>query len=251
MSRTGKLLLALQTYAGDLPAAKSLLRLIADLAGGTPYTGADLLVVVRFDTPLPMEEIRYAAPAFSQVMTFRTTTKKTGYPGASNAMFANLWQHYVGKQSRGVWKYTGLYALEPDDVPLERDWLRRIKTEWEATTKLALGCCGARDGVQDHCNGNAVWSHELAGVIPNFPVCQDFNSWDVFHGPKVGPHAQPSHQIISEWRRPVRSSAELYAPRSIAVLNEWCQPAVLHGPKNFAQTHQWVREHCGIVPVLA
>lgn len=250
--KSGKLLVCLQTWSGDLAQADALARLLVDVTlhanAGQKSPHADFLLCVRWDTDLPMDLVRYCAKAFTNVRTLRCRNRISGWPAGPNNMAIEVYRYFVGKQESGVWNYSGLMLTEPDSIPLKVDCLARIQREWLATDQLVLGCWigsfpnGNPDGSQSHINGNMVVSHELAKVAPGVLAYPTSIAWDAAHRKEIVPYAKPSMTIYSDYqlgdetKNPWRDCGHMW--RDILHQNEHplrgitYRPSWLHGVKD-------------------
>lgn len=250
MPKTGKLIVALQTYPGDTAQAHELARLMADctLAAnrGAKSPHADFLMCYRFDAPIDMRVISHVGRAFAQVRTFRTRTRKTGWPAGPNQVACELFQHFRENQLAGRWDYAAMLLTEPDSVPLAADFVERIHTEWCACPTLVLGpFIGDFQGRSEwgrtsHVNGNCVLDHDIARAIPGFLGSCTTLAWDAHFREQMLPQATPSRQIGSVYKwgtpeRPLDDFAELFAPiphgRGHPLEGLRIAPAWLHGVK--------------------
>lgn len=249
--KTGKFLMALQTWPGDLAQADALTRLLVDCTvaanGGQKSPHADLIFCVRHDTELPAELVRYAAKAFTNVRTFRARNRVEGWPMGPNNLAMESYRYFVSKQQAGVWNYSGLWLTEPDSVPLASDFLARISREWCSTDKPILGSLigsfsgqGSMAG-QGHVNGNCLLAPSLADTLPDLLSRPTPIAWDAQHRREMVRLAKPSVQIFSDYKlgdsvNPWRDCGHLWRP--IEYFDEHplkgvqFRPAWLHGCKD-------------------
>jgi hypothetical protein len=249
--KRGKILVALQLWAGDLAQGEALAKLCAELTllanAGQKSPHADFMFALRWDCPLP-SCINEITRAFQNVRTFTGRNRISGWPNGCNNLAVETYRHFVAKQQAGLWNYSGLWLTEADSVPLTADYLARVHREWVATDKLVLGCWigsfpnGNPDGSQAHINGNMVIHHDLARAAPGVLVTPTPIAWDASHRHELVQHGKPSltiysdYQLGDEQKNPWRDCAHLW--REIVHHNDHplrgisYQPAWLHGVKD-------------------
>lgn len=208
--KSGKLLVCLQTWSGDLAQADTLARLLVDVTlhsnAGQKSPHADFLLCVRWDTDLPMDLVRYCAKAFVNVRTFRTRNRVTGWPQGPNSVASELYQYFLSKQQSGVWNYSGMFFSEPDSVPTAIDCVARIHREWVATDMPVLGAfIGAFPGGKDwtgteHVNGNLVIASDFAKIHPQVLAAVPNIAWDAHWRRELRANAKASLNIHSDYK---------------------------------------------------
>ncbi|MEZ6108160.1 MAG: hypothetical protein R3B96_19150 [Pirellulaceae bacterium] len=106
---------------------------------------------------------------------FQCPTRIFGYPQGPTAMFWDCMDHVANEHDLqggfSLW-------LESDMVPVKRDWLARLASEWsEANSPLIMGCYvpdvqkkrffrRARLWISEHINGGACYSNDFAHAMP-------------------------------------------------------------------------------------
>jgi hypothetical protein len=140
-----------------------MLQWMAQLSGTLPRT----CVLHYDDTVADDSAIREAASkCFQTVLTSRYKAPKkpfVGWPSACNYAFQRAcmfsWSHLPGP-----WLW-----CEPDCVPVKRDWLYRIESEYRAGGKPFMGSviADSKEHKFGHVNGTAVYPKRAATLIPN------------------------------------------------------------------------------------
>ena len=151
-------------WSGDRDAAARLVRMMADVESAR-RTDVRLRLIARYDCPyLDPDDVSYAASKFD-VSWARTTTRWDGWPGGCNAMALDALRTAKQALHENGWDdANGILLLEPDNVPLAKDWLNQIMAEWEtalADGKWMMGSWRNSGGALGHVNGNCV-------VVPDF-----------------------------------------------------------------------------------
>jgi hypothetical protein len=243
-----QLLFCLQMWKGDVDAASSLLRLIADIAPPGKYQEADLLVSVTNNAPIDNEAVRYAARAFNRVHTFRCSVGPEGWPCGPNHQAEQTWRYYCASIRSGRWKYTGIFLAEPDGIPCSRDWLTRVADEWNGCGKNAMGCFvpSGPQGVSDHVNGNLILSHKLGAIRMDFARAPRDLAWDWHYRQFLMGQAHPSTTIFSDYKTPDLEPEVLVRPRVWSPGHPLhgtpdVNPAWLHGTKHWQIVHPAMR----------
>lgn len=256
-----KLLLALQYWKGDAEAASGLMRLLADLAPSDRYIEADLLISVKWDTPFDMDAIRYAARGFHQVHSFRAQGHEEDWPRSPNGLAYETYRWFIRLNRLGNWNYSGVWLIEPDSVPVARDFLPRIAAEWKATLaarKHLLGFVVGYDDKRgvDHMNGNCIISRDFIHNHPAFAGAVTNAAWDMQHRKAMLQHGVASRLIFSDYASGSTDCSRLFGsfslPRVHPLFGESpLRPAWVHGWKQWKVTQQCVRDRLIGTPAIA
>ena len=150
------LCICLQFHTGDMERAFKLARYIADLEHGFRFD-LELCFVARFDCPHDSTVIDYVRKKMP-VSQFTTRRKWSGWPEGPNGMAYDLLDEMVRRVDDGRWtNHDAIMFLEPDCVPLSRDWTYALTGEWKKVHRDGAVVMGARresGGANGHINGN-------------------------------------------------------------------------------------------------
>lgn len=182
-----KLIIALQFHEADKPQAMRLARLIADIEP-VFRDDVDFCFVERFDcSPADSATMGYVGRKFS-LSTFVTKTNWTGWPDGPNATALDLLNHSLRMVQCGQWaEADALLLLEPDCVPLDKNWIDRLKAEWRLAEAAGKFICGAwRDsgGEHGHINGCCLIRPDLASQIDLKCITPNL-AWDCAIAPQL------------------------------------------------------------------
>lgn len=163
LNMSDKILIALQFWKGDMPAALRLARYLADLEKGHSKQ-ADLLLVHRFDCPFEGQDnlIQRLSRSFN-VTVYRSPRRGVGWPDGCNELwFATMeWVHSMVYAGR-VPHYKAIFTCEADGGPVFQDWISRMSLAWDAANKdRKVFIAGALTEPGPHINGNALISGDL------------------------------------------------------------------------------------------
>ena len=239
------LILNLQHWKGDKEQAMALATLVADLEE-SPREDVIFLFTHRYDSPLDEAVFEYVKKKFPRTHSYRTQRMGTGWPEGPNQMYACSHNHCIDKVRAGDWKdVDGILFMEADCVPLAKDWINRLKAEWEeakAAGKMALGCwlekgdCGVR-----HINGNCIFHVNLWEKSPGV-LHPKGGGWDADLAEFILPYGYPSKLIYSDYGlgkpdyNPWKGCEDMWKTRHFrdsanALFGQDLHPVWLHGPK--------------------
>lgn len=230
-----KILLVLQCYNGDKDAAMRLARLIADLEPGKSKH-ADFMFVFRWDTEPDKATIAYVARKFDAVHTLVTSRKTTGWPMGCNDLFFEAFNRFCLRVRQKFWEYDAALFFESDCVPLARDWIARLQSEWYEREQMILGFVyGPGDHPVPHVNGNLLISPKYQRHNREFFACPSKHGWDVYHAANMMKVARASRLIFNDYARRSISCEELFAEKRYGdrhpLKNAAVQPVFYHGVK--------------------
>lgn len=223
LTKSNKILLALQFWDGDKAQAMALADLIADIEPGMCEL-ADFLFVARFDCRHDERVIQKVSRKFS---TFQHTSPRrgTGWPMGCNDLTAGMLEFVFHRMVAGkLPHYKAIFALEADVVPLNRDWVKLMSHNWDLLqAKRSVHVAGRKlksDHIHEHVNGNALlsgsfrflrwlvremnsnsrvgWDYRLAGEFAKW-------GWDEIPGMEChwGTQTMTDAQLLSECERGV------------------------------------------------
>lgn len=157
---------AVQTCAGQIPPTLRLLDLMWDLHAYNPWPDDVALWIVynqevnEGDLDLLSKSIR----RWPHSKLVRAIDSRAGWPAGPNC----CWETMLREASTLPGK-VGIFGVEPDCIPLSRDWVHQLKAEWESSNKLIIGHMESENG--NHINGNAIYDSRL---IKTYPTCTNF-----------------------------------------------------------------------------
>jgi hypothetical protein len=253
-----KVLMALQFSPMDREAAMALALLIRDvvLTSGGKSPDADFMFAARYDCETDLAVVREVGRAFTRCWTYVSTTQFNGWPAGPNALFSDTYRYFCNQCARGKWRYRGIWFLEPDCVPLSRDFIQKIVGEFRDCRRPGLGffhCHG--DKRPNHVNGNLLLTPEFSKTYPQIFALKRDVAWDALHAKTLMNVCHPSKYIWSDYRlgaeeNPFHGCDQLWAERDVASF--WpkhplaptgpVHPVWLHGIKAWKQAHECVRD---------
>ena len=168
-------------YSADREAAFRLARFITELEPRY-REDVEMMLVPRGDAipPSPVELLALARrlPA----SWWQTSGMLVGHPAGSNEMAREIFAESYRRRRNGEWAdVVGLIFVEPDCVPVDRDWINKLMAEYmfgrQHANALVVGCF--RDVGVDvpHINGNAVYDPDVAHRC-DFAVTNGGLGWD-------------------------------------------------------------------------
>lgn len=220
----------------------ALARLIADLE---PTFRNDVMVMftARFDCQFDEDTVKYVEQKF-KCIKYRTKRNATGWPNGPNQMMACSFEHLVELKIRG--KYPNLQAvmlIEADCVPLAKDWLNQLITEWNGQSKMVLGAWLKKgDANVEHVNGNCIIAIDFWKKFKAIMHPPSRGGWDATLAYGILPNATPSKLIWSDYRLGTDDNSwkgcdYLFAPKRYGcpenpLYGQELTPAYLHGCKS-------------------
>lgn len=130
-----KLLIVVPYCPRDAAPASELVRLVSDMES-TRNPEADLLLLQRFDADrLPAEVTEEAGTKF-EVRFHQSLRKETEWPSACDALWFSAMEWVL---ANGENRYKALLWMEPDCVPLRRDWIKQANQVWEDAKAFVVG----------------------------------------------------------------------------------------------------------------
>lgn len=232
-----KILIALQYHPGDQVTANVVARLIADLEPEKSKY-ADFMFASRWDGEHDRSTVEYVARKFSDVRLFKTARQSKGWPAAPNDVALETYGHFCARVRQKMWDYAAILLIEPDVVPLFRDWIKQLHDEWFESDQLCLGFIGDKSTHPiKHINGNCMISPAFQRVHRSFFWAPKRDGWDVFHARAMVKHGRASRLIWNDYARKAITCDELFSSRSYPDTHPlggkeiW--PALYHGVKGF------------------
>lgn len=161
-----KMLIALQFWEKDKPAALKLAKFLADLE---PHHSdvADFLLVSRFDCPNSPETVQYLSRKFNTFM-YSPRRQGTGWPhGCNELWFGTMEWYFFMMEAKKVPHYKCIFTCEADGAPVLRDWLPKMSHAWDMVNQgkqvYVAGPLvpGHMTGGWDHINGNCLFTGDF------------------------------------------------------------------------------------------
>jgi hypothetical protein len=208
-----KILIMLQFYDGDRQLAMGQARLISDLQVGHSQD-ADFMFVSRFDCKVDRRDVIYVAKKFN-TMTHVSRRHATGWPHGPNEMWFDAMTRVAEMVEAQKWpQYEAILTLEADDVPLQKNWIHKLRHAWDAQQKAKEVCCmGALlNAPNAHINGNALWSGRMRFLkwVQNKASCNPTQGWDYALAPQFAKFGWADTALIrSYWQRPTLTETDV------------------------------------------
>jgi len=183
-----KLILALPYYADDRAQAMRLAKYIVALESAY-RDDCEICFVSRRDAdPIyPHEMMRFVTTM--PISWYHCEGTAVGHPAAPNEMAREFFVEAIRRVNDGQWATVdAILFMEPDCVPVARDWLNRLRAEWDALMapgRCGLGCFRSENVDTPHLNGNAMWIPRLADYADMSDV--PGLGWDSALGSKLVP----------------------------------------------------------------
>jgi hypothetical protein len=150
-------------------------------------------------------------------------------------MWFDLMQAVFMAHREGFTKCTGVLTFEADCVPLRRDWIDVLISEWNKAQGMGKFVMGhlqkmpAQPGheASEHINGNAVFGVEMHGKYPKYMYgCGADSAWDLELAKLTVPNSYDTHAIMQVYRM-----KGVTAEFMEAVKKHGEKPALFHGVK--------------------
>ncbi len=223
-----RFVLALQFWAGDRQLAMRLARAIADLEP-TFRNDVTFLFVRRFDTTNDQATLDYVAKKFT-VETHVGPDHTTGYPASPNLMALDLIKEANVRFKKGSWaEIVGMFMFEPDNVPLSKDWINELFTDFRAVVaagKHVMGSWRNTCTPVGHINGNLCCTPQLAAIV-DLSGCPTNLAWDCHFAPKFQPLWVKTGRILNLFQETKVLPDRLKIPE---IGKE--RPSIVHGIKD-------------------
>jgi hypothetical protein len=232
MTKSNKILIALQFWQGDKDAALRLARFLADIEPKHSDL-ADFILVKRFDckTPLKDQEIVPALSRKFNLYAYTSPRRETGWPMGCNGLWLATmeWARSM-MEARRVPNYKAIFCCESDGCPLFSDWVERMSAAWDnANRDKPVVQAGPMVGVPAlHINGNCLMSGDLKFLkwVTQRAVIPPGAGWDFCLAPLFKEKGWANiHQMRSYYAWPT------VTPEQYAKMVEE-QLIWVHGPKD-------------------
>jgi len=220
------MVIALQYHEGDKADAMRLMRLIADIEGGW-RDDVYFLCVHTAEAGPSWENIRLLRGMM--VYDYAVVGAPKGWPAGPNFMAKAALDEILRRWLYAGWnEIDGVLLLEPDCIPIQRDWIDQLMAEWKIALAAGKWMMGTwRDGGGGHINGNCA-------VRPDFARLVDFNNvpkdlaWDCAIAPYVKDHWHVTNLICNRWKETALTDEQIETHRDGGEV----KPVLLHGVKD-------------------
>lgn len=224
-----KAVICLQFHGDDKLQAMRLARLLADIEPAF-RDDVELCFVVRFDCEHDSETQEYCAKKFN-VSQFKTTTPWTGWPSGPNGMAVDVLRCMAMRVTTGqISKNDVMILLEPDCVPVRREWINVLKHNWQCFAMhhdiWIMGAWRNSGHADGHLNGNLVCRPDLASLIDLSCIGKDL-AWDC----AIVPQTLKNRWIIYEIKNCFQS-IEAMDQSLLERHANGTQPCLVHGYKD-------------------
>lgn len=176
------LILALQISHKDAVAASELCQLCADLEQRwEPRTDCEFWIEYSEKVPVDLTQrlIGILSPKFV-AKAFKARNKGETFPYAANQLWLSTMVEVWGQYKHSVAfreSFNGIFTFEADCVPMRRDWIEKLTTEWDRHIEEirqwnkanpeehiqfeVMGHVHQAGTVHKHINGNAVFRPDM------------------------------------------------------------------------------------------
>jgi hypothetical protein len=207
--------IALMYWAGDLPEAMRLARLIQELE---PRRRDDVIFALcpRFDVERTSEQeaVFMALAGKFPTMFCPSRTQVTGHPDGAAAMWSDTMAQLSEAWHLGRVNAHSVFTIEADGCPLRADWLDVVLAEHRRTLDAGKRVTGAltNHGLT-HLNGSSLIMHCSAWMDhPSLHRTPTGQAYDLFHAATLMAEARPT-----PWIKNVYGEGK-WSPESLAVM---------------------------------
>jgi hypothetical protein len=247
-----KILIIMQCWEGDKDLAMKLVRMMADIEPGQSKI-ADFMLSFK-GCKADMDTARYLATKFGSVHIFHPTRKSTGWPASCNDCFFESFGHFYLNCKSGNWDYDVALFIEPDVVPLSKDWISLLRDEWYSSGKHVVGALyvpwGNEAYQQRHINGNVMIGWKFYREAKGFYSCPVTVGWDAFWRREMMKHGMASRLIFNDYARKSIECQTLFEKKAMAPGHPYAstgiQPVLYHGVKG-EDAYNCVMRHFGFI----
>ena len=163
-----KLILAIPYYADDRAQAMRLAKYIVALESAY-RDDCEICFISRRDADpiFPHEMMRFVTTM--PISWYHCEGTAVGHPAAPNEMAREFFVEAIRRVNDGQWATVdAILFMEPDCVPVARDWLNQLRAEWDAAQYFGaeiVGCYREENVDFPHVNGNMMASPRLADHV--------------------------------------------------------------------------------------
>lgn len=165
MTKSNKILIALQFWQRDKDDALRLARFLADIEPKHSDL-ADFILVKRFDckTTIKDQEIVPLLSRKFNLYTYHSPRREQGWPSGCNGLWLATMEWARGMiEAKRVPAYKAIFCCEADGGPIFSDWVSRMSAAWDLANKeRPVYQAGPMVTVPaQHINGNCLMSGDL------------------------------------------------------------------------------------------
>lgn len=217
-----KLLICLQFHEGDELKAYKLALMIADVESSF-RDDVIFRFAPRFDLLINPTIPQLVGRKF-KVEIKHTTSRWAGWPGGCNAMALDVLRDASKRTD-----INGVLMLEPDCLPLRRDWLDQLIESWGAAPLgcLALGAWRDSGSEFGHINGCGIFHPKLYELVHMEHLVGPNSAWDAAIAPYIHQNWKETTLIRNAWNTTTVTEETLYG--------HWIgerAPVLFHGAKD-------------------
>lgn len=194
-----KFLVCLSHHGADYTQAYQMAELIAELESRKRYDVDFALIRHPNATEMHPQTVANLAEKFGCVHLWTSARQDTGYPDGCNGMFIDLAERMASVPMQG--RYYAWLNLEPDCMPMDRNWLNQVLAAWKqasARGMLAMGHVKAQPHL--HLNGAAVYATDFADRVPL--VEKRGWAYDLINAQRILPTSADTPVIGGIWGKP-------------------------------------------------
>jgi hypothetical protein len=221
--------ICLQFWQGDIREMAALGRFMADIE---PRKRDDVKIrfIARADCPHPeLGFFKYVGQKFDVSWTHSKSTE-TGWPDGPNGMAMEILREGTAPLVEIGWQDVDTFILlEPDCVPLSRDWLNMLLAEWrvaQAEGKYIMGSFRQSGPSCGHINGNCVVRADLAKHMGLARGPRGY-AWDCWLAPRLKDHWRVTGLLRNDFQSKNATEALLRTPETGDT-----PPVLVHGYKD-------------------
>jgi hypothetical protein len=165
VTRSNKILIALQFWKGDMAGAMKLANFLADLEPAHNNL-ADFLLVDRFDCQTDFSDTLKKLSRKFNVFNYTSPQRGTGWPDGCNSLwFGTMEWVYSYMEAKQIPQYKANFTCEADGAPVYQDWITRMSSAWDAVQQPQPVCIAgplvSGPGIEEHVNGNCLITGNL------------------------------------------------------------------------------------------
>lgn len=219
----------LQFYEGDKREAMALAQFMAEIE---PRRREDVKIrfMARKDCAMPELGFFKEVGKKFDISWAHTNSDASGWPDGPNDMALQIIREGVKPLVSIGWQDVDTFILlEPDCVPLSRDWINALLAEWQvakANGKWIMGSFRQSGPACGHINGNCVLRADLNKLMSLERSPRGY-AWDCWLAPRLQKHWHVTGLILNKFRSRNATETALRTPETGDV-----PPVLVHGYKD-------------------
>lgn len=224
------IVVVLQYHVGDLREATELASMIADIEP-VRRTDVGIRLVARHDCPtMELLTLQKIGKKFDMSWA-HSKSKSAGWPKGPNGMALDILSTAKEWLNECGWSdAVGILMLEPDCVPLQKDWLNQLILAWDFALLdgvRQMGSWRPSGGANGHINGNCMLKPDLGNKVDLHMWCPPDLAWDVGIAPHLRKHWLHSGLFRNDFQCMNATEERLRTPEIGGVA-----PVLVHGYKD-------------------